>query len=56
MKNIEAKWGRGKGQMFTLNEASACASSASFLDIDTTGQLSTRFYNKREDFNFTIIP
>ena len=35
------------------------ASSASFLDLclefDDSGQLSTKIYNKRDDFNFEII-
>jgi hypothetical protein len=45
-KNIEAKWGRGKGQMFTLkqgrgggiyffNETSACASELEMATKNT---------------------
>jgi hypothetical protein len=39
-----------------IKETTETASSASFLDIyltfDTNGQLSTRVYDKRDDFNF----
>ena len=41
-----------------VKEISDTASSASFLDIylefDDSGQLSTKIYNKRDDFNFKI--
>jgi hypothetical protein len=37
----------------------AAASSASFLDLylefDDSGQISTKIYDKRDDFNFKII-
>jgi hypothetical protein len=40
-------------------EIKETASSASFLDIyikfDTNGQLPNRLFDKRDDFNFTII-
>jgi hypothetical protein len=40
------------------NETTDTASSASFLDIcfefDDSGQLSTKIYDKRDDFNFKI--
>ena len=40
-------------------ETTDTASSASFLDLflefDDSGQLSTKFYDKRDDFNFKII-
>ena len=42
-----------------IKETTDTASSASFLDlyleIDTNGQLSTRIYDKRDDFKFEII-
>jgi hypothetical protein len=40
-------------------ETTDTASSASFLDLylefDDSGQLSTKIYDKRDDFNFKII-
>jgi hypothetical protein len=40
-------------------ETTETASSASFLDLylefDDSGQLSTKIYDKRDDFNFKII-
>ena len=42
-----------------IKETTESASSASYLDIflefDATGHLSTRLYDKRDDFNFAII-
>ena len=42
-----------------INETTETTSSALLLDIylkfDTNGQLSTRLYDKRDDFNFAII-
>jgi hypothetical protein len=42
-----------------VKETTGAASSASFLDIylefDGSGQLSTKIYDKRDDFNFKII-
>ena len=42
-----------------VKETTGTASSASFLDLylefDDSGQLSTKIYDKRDDFNFTII-
>ena len=42
-----------------IKETTDTASSASFLDLflefDTNGHLSTRIYDKRDDFNFDII-
>ena len=42
-----------------VKETTDTISSASFLDlyleIDDSGQLSTKIYDKREDFNFKII-
>ena len=42
-----------------VNDTTDTASSASFLDIylefDDSGQLSTKIYDKRDDFNFKII-
>jgi hypothetical protein len=42
-----------------VKETTHTASSASFLDlcleIDDSGQLSTKIYNKQNDFNFKII-
>jgi hypothetical protein len=42
-----------------IKETTDTASSASFLDLylefDDSGQLSTKIYNKRDDFNFKII-
>ena len=42
-----------------VNETTDTASSASFLDLylelDDSGQLSTKIYDKRDDFNFKII-
>ena len=42
-----------------IKETTDTASSASFLDLylefDTNGQLSTRIYDKRDDFKFEII-
>ena len=42
-----------------IKETTETASSASYLDIylefDSNGHLSTRLYDKRDDFNFTII-
>jgi hypothetical protein len=42
-----------------VGETTGTASSASFLDlclgIDDSGQISTKVYDKREDFNFEII-
>ena len=42
-----------------VRETTHTASSASFLDIcleiDDSGQLSTKIYNKQNDFNFKII-
>jgi hypothetical protein len=42
-----------------VKETTDTASSASFLDLylefDDSGQLSTKIYDKREDFNFKII-
>jgi hypothetical protein len=42
-----------------VKETTVTASSASFLDwyleFDDSGQLSTKFYDKRDDFNFKII-
>ena len=42
-----------------IKETTESRSSASYLDIflefDTNGHLSTRLYDKRDDFNFTII-
>ena len=42
-----------------VGETTGTASSASFLDlclgIDDSGQISTKVYDKRDDFNFEII-
>ena len=42
-----------------VKETTDTASSASFLDVclefDDSGQLSTKIYDKRDDFNFKII-
>jgi hypothetical protein len=42
-----------------LRKLTDTASSASFLDLylefDDSGQISTKIYDKREDFNFKII-
>jgi hypothetical protein len=42
-----------------FQETTDTASSASFLDLylefDDSGQISTKIYNKRDDFNFKII-
>jgi hypothetical protein len=42
-----------------VKETTYTASSASFLDLylefDDSGQFSTKFYDKRDDFNFKII-
>ena len=42
-----------------IKETTETASSASYLDIllefDSNGHLSTRLYDKRDDFNFSII-
>jgi len=42
-----------------IKETTDTASSASFLDLylefDDSGQLSTKMYDKRDDFNFKII-
>ena len=42
-----------------VNETTDTASAASFLDLylefDDSGQLSTKIYDKRDDFNFKII-
>ena len=42
-----------------IKETTYTASSASFVDIylefDDSGQLSTKIYDKRDDFNFKII-
>ena len=42
-----------------VNETTNTASSASFLDLylefDDSGQISTKIYDKRDDFNFKII-
>jgi hypothetical protein len=42
-----------------VKEITDTASSASFLDVylefDDSGQLSTKIYDKRDDFNFKII-
>jgi hypothetical protein len=42
-----------------VKETTYTASSASFLDLylkfDDSGQLSTKIYDKRDDFNFKII-
>ena len=42
-----------------LSETTDTASSTSFLDLylefDDSGQISTKMYNKRDDFNFNII-
>jgi hypothetical protein len=42
-----------------IKETTDTASSASFLDLDLefddSGQLSTKIYDKRDDFNFKII-
>ena len=42
-----------------VKETTDTASSASFLDLylefDDSGQLSTKIYDKRDDFNFEII-
>ena len=42
-----------------VKETTDEASSASFLDLylefDDSGQLSTKIYDKRDDFNFKII-
>jgi hypothetical protein len=42
-----------------VKETTDAASSASFLDLslefDDSGQLSTKIYDKRDDFNFKII-
>ena len=44
---------------FCFQETTDTASSASFLDLylefDDSGQLSTKIYDKRDDFNFKII-
>jgi hypothetical protein len=46
-------------QSWKLKETTDTASSASFLDLylefDDSGQLSTKIYHKRDDFNFKII-
>ena len=51
-----------KGEMKTeleVKETTDTAPSASFLDLylefDDSGQLSTKIYDKRDDFNFKII-
>jgi hypothetical protein len=45
--------------IFEVKETTVTASSASFLDLylefDDSGQLSTKIYDKRDDFNFKII-
>ena len=45
--------------MTEVKETTDTASSASFLDLylefDDSGQLSTKIYDKRDDFNFKII-
>jgi hypothetical protein len=42
-----------------IKETTDTASSASYLDlyleIDDSGQLSTKIYDKRDDFNFKVI-
>ena len=42
-----------------IKETTYTASSATFLDLylefDDSGQLSTKIYDKRDDFNFKII-
>jgi hypothetical protein len=42
-----------------VKETTYTASSASFLDLylefDDSGQISTKIYDKRDDFNFKII-
>ena len=38
-----------------VKETTDTASSASFLDFDDSGQLSTKIYDKRDNFNFKII-
>ena len=46
-------------KMIVYKETTDTASSASFLDLylefDDSGQLSTKIYDKRDDFNFKII-
>jgi hypothetical protein len=46
-------------QELEIKETTDTASSASFLDLylefDDSGQLSTKIYDKRGDFNFKII-
>ena len=46
-------------QDLEVKETTDAASSASFLDVylefDESGQLSTKIYDKRDDFNFKII-
>ena len=45
--------------VLSVDETTDTASSASFLDLylefDDSGQLSTKIYDKRDDFNFKII-
>ena len=46
-------------QSLEVKETTDTASSASFLDLylefDDSGQISTKIYDKRDDFNFKII-
>jgi hypothetical protein len=46
-------------QELEVKETTDTASSASFLDLflefDDSGQISTKIYDKRDDFNFKII-
>jgi hypothetical protein len=41
--------------IWKVKETTDTASSASFLDLYDSGQLSTKIYDKRNDFNFKII-
>ena len=53
------KWPRICPPELEVKETTDTASSASFLDLylefDHSGQLSTKIYDKRDDFNFKII-
>jgi hypothetical protein len=42
-----------------IKDTTECSTSASYLDVllklDTNGKLTTQFYDKRDDFNFSIV-
>jgi hypothetical protein len=44
---------------FEIKDTTECSTSASYLDVmlklDTNGKLRTQLYDKRDDFNFSIV-